>query len=323
MRRVLRKTTAPIFRVVPDRPGLRPRQFRPDQGQRPQPFQQHIRKTRQQQPELVGPPVVATGPVGKQTQLLFLDPVLHLASRTILVVKLLRGSGEVGDQEAGYLHLGRMFGFHNDAPFLVPSGCRILDFAKVPLLFLAGVEGVFRRPHQWFGSGQQPGVLRQPHEVMHVCDVRTSAASASGKSPSHPENDFHLRPRLPQSLNQQFQNRPRVRRRATIPGPQIRHQQLFAAENIERQKTIVAVVAVKVCALLPAMHAIIRRVQVEDQLGGWRAERSGELIHENPVQRPGGGAIRAVFQTAERGAGSQRFDLFDGRLPDRSSRKVS
>ena len=35
------------------------------------------------------------------------------------------------------------------------------------------------------------------------------------------------------------------------------------------------------------------------------------------MQRPGGGAIRAVFQLAERGTGSRRLDLLDGHLPRR------
>ena len=85
-----------------------------------------------------------------------------------------------------------------------------------------------------------------------------------------------------------------------IPRPQIGHEQLFATEQIERQETIVAIVTVKVRALLSAMRAIIGGVEVQDQLGGRRVERSHELVHQNPVQRPGGGAIGAVLQAAER-----------------------
>ena len=47
-------------------------------------------------------PTAASGtdPVGKQTQRLFLDPVLHLAARAIpFVVNFLRGPGQVGDEE--------------------------------------------------------------------------------------------------------------------------------------------------------------------------------------------------------------------------------
>ena len=152
---------------------------------------------------------------------------------------------------------------------------------------------------------------------MHVVVFAPAQQTPAAKARVTPENDFHLRPGLPQSLNQQFQNRPRMAGGPTISGPQIRDEQLFAAEHIERQETVVAVATVEVGALLPAMHPIIRGVEIEDQLGGRRAERRDELIHQNPVQRPGGGAIRAVLQAAECRTRSQRLDLFDRRLPDR------
>jgi hypothetical protein len=53
------------------------------------------------------------------------------------------------------------------------------------------------------------------------------------------------------------------------------------------------------------------------QLGGRRGKRSDELVHQHPVQSPGGGAIRPVLQPAKRGTRSQRLELFDGRLPGR------
>jgi integrase len=64
---------------------------------------------------------------------------------------------------------------------------------------------------------------------------------------------------------------------------------------LERQKTVVTVVTMAGRAFLPVRHPIIRAVEVEDQLGGRRAARGDELIHQNPLQRPGGGAIRAFF----------------------------
>lgn len=57
--------------------------LRPRQGQSTDPVQEHIRKRRQQQPKLVCQELCATRPVRKQTQLLFLDPVLHLAPLTV------------------------------------------------------------------------------------------------------------------------------------------------------------------------------------------------------------------------------------------------
>jgi hypothetical protein len=188
---------------------------------------------------------MATGSVGKQAQLLFLDPVFHLAPRTInFIVKLLRGPGEVGDEETRVAPLGRVFGFHNHAPFLVPGGRGILDFAKVPRLGLAGLESLFRGHHQGLGDREQPGILRQPHEVMHAVVFAPTPPTPATKARVTPENDFNLRPGLPQPLDQEFQDRPRVAGDANISGPQIRDQQMLAAENIERQETVIAVVTV-------------------------------------------------------------------------------
>ena len=78
-----------------------------------------------------------------------------------------------------------------------------------------------------------------------------------------PENNLYMWPRLPQSLDQEFQNRPRMTRGPAVARSQIRDKQLFATENIERQETVVTVVTVKVRALLPAMHAIIGGVKIE------------------------------------------------------------
>ena len=43
--------------------------------------EQGVGEAGEQQAELVGPPSVARGAVGEELELLFLDPVLHLADR--------------------------------------------------------------------------------------------------------------------------------------------------------------------------------------------------------------------------------------------------
>ncbi len=98
----------------------------------------------------------------------------------------------------------------------------------------------------------------------------------------------------PQPPHQQFQDRPRMAGGPAVARPQIRDEQLFAAEHIERQETIVAIVTVKVRPFLPAMHPVIGGVEVEDQLGGRRRERGDELVGQNPVQCPGGGTVGAT-----------------------------
>ena len=55
-------------------------------------------------------------------------------------------------------------------------------------------------------------------------------------------------------------------RHIDVAGPQVGHQQLLAAKDIERQKAPVAIVAVIVAAFLLAVHPVIGGVKVEDQL---------------------------------------------------------
>ncbi len=160
----------------------------------------------------------------------------------------------------------------------------MLDFPQLPLLFLRRLESLFRPRHQRLGRRAQPGILCQAREAMHGVLFAPAAKARVAL-----EDDFHLRPRLPQPRDQQLQNRPRVAGGATITGSQTRHEQLFTTKNAERQETVVAVVTRQVRAFLPAMPPISRGGEVEEQPGGRRAERSDALIHPNPVQRPGGG----------------------------------
>ena len=51
-----------------------------------QPFEQGVSKARQDKSPLVGPPLGTGSAIRKQTQLLVLDPVLHVAPGTVLLV---------------------------------------------------------------------------------------------------------------------------------------------------------------------------------------------------------------------------------------------
>ena len=82
---------------------------------------QRIGERREDQTELVGPPLVAAGAVGKEGQLLLLDAVLHLAAGVVeALVERLRLAFEVGDDVARVGSLGPMLEARDDAAFLVP-----------------------------------------------------------------------------------------------------------------------------------------------------------------------------------------------------------
>ena len=74
------------------------------------------------------------------------------------------------------------------------------------------------------------------------------------------------------------------------------------------------VVTVKEAALLIAMHHVIGRVEVEDDLLWRYCVRRDELVDEQSIHVNRGLTLRAVFETAEgRGAG-QRLIATDCRL---------
>ncbi len=215
----------------------------------------------------------------------------------------------------------------NRCPRLEPLDRRVVDRDGCCSTGVGCAAGCARPPAdleqlQPDGPGQaeraRPGILRQAREAMHGVLFAPAQQAPAAKARVAPEDDFHLRPRLPQPRDQQLQNRPRVAGGATITGSQTRHEQLFTTKNAERQETVVAVVTRQVRAFLPAMPPISRGGEVEEQPGGRRAERSDALIHPNPMQRPGGGALGAVFQPAARGTRRQRLARFDRRLPSRS-----
>ena len=63
------------------------------------------------------------------------------------------------------------------------------------------------------------------------------------------------------------------------------------------------------------MHAVIRGVEVQDQLGRWRGKGGDELREKHLVEGHGRPAVRARFQAAEGGAAGEVRVALQGRLP--------
>ena len=67
--------------------------------------------------------------------------------------------------------------------------------------------------------------------------------------------------------------------------PQLGSQQLVAAEDVERQVAVTAIVAVKEATLLGAVDRIVGRVQIEHDLAWRRAMPVEEQVDEQPLDR--------------------------------------
>lgn len=102
--------------------------------------------------------------------------------------------------------------------------------------------------------------------------------------------------------------------RVDLARAQVADQQLIAAEDVQRQKAVMIVVAMELTALLLAVDRIVGGVEVQHQ--PLRCPRKGgdELLDEHRVQAPGRRPVGTVLPTAQRrGAGQQRV-AFDRRL---------
>lgn len=97
------------------------------------------------------------------------------------------------------------------------------------------------------------------------------------------EDNTHVRPDLAKAGDQQLQNRPAVLGGIALGGPQVRHQQLIAAEDIQRQKAIVIIVPMEESADLMAINRIIGRIEFQDQfLRGALPAGGNELFDKDP-----------------------------------------
>lgn len=67
--------------------------------------------------------------------------------------------------------------------------------------------------------------------------------------------------------------------------PQLRRQEMAAAEDVERQIAVAAIVAVEEPPLLRAVDRIVRGIEIEDDLLRRRRMRLQEQIDEQPLDR--------------------------------------
>src|SRR5690349_12474648 len=114
---------ADLQELQANRADLRLCQFGAGQAGATQRFNQHVSQRAEQQPELVGHKIVATGAVGKQAKLLLFDAVLDLAASTVrLLVKLLAIACQSSGDEAGIFSFFRVLDAGDDAALFVPCG---------------------------------------------------------------------------------------------------------------------------------------------------------------------------------------------------------
>jgi hypothetical protein len=150
----------------------------------------------------------------------------------------------------------------------------------------------------------QACVARQPDDVVHARALAPVDDALAAKARVASEDKAHVGPHLTQPRDQQLQNSRGVLCAVDAAGPQVRAQQLLAAEHVQRQVAVAVVVAVEEAALLLAVQRVVGGVEVQHQFLGRDLEAGNELLDQNPVQAPRGGAVGPLLQSAQRrGAG--------------------
>ena len=107
----------------------------------------------------------------------------------------------------------------------------------------------------------------------------------TSKSRIRAQDDPHFGPAGADLAHQPLDLVDRAGAGVDVRPPQLGHQEMVAAEDVERQIAIAAIVAVKEPPLLLAMQRIVGRVQVEHDLLGRRRVRVEEQVDEQPLDR--------------------------------------
>ncbi len=85
--------------------------------------------------------------------------------------------------------------------------------------------------------------------------------------------------------------------RVDIAFPQVGHEQLIPAKDVERQEAVAVVIAVEEPPLLLPMHRSVRRIKVQDQIRRRLRLGADKLLHQLLVHRPGARPVLRIFKT--------------------------
>jgi len=96
--------------------------------------------------------------------------------------------------------------------------------------------------------------------------------------------------------------------------PQITHQQLIAAEHIQRQKTVMVITAMKESSLLTTVYCIIGCIEIENQLLGGGGKGGNEAFNQNFVDSNRFVPAHAVFEPTQGRCAGQRLVFIKCRL---------
>ena len=146
---------------------------------------------------------------------------------------------------------------------------------------------------------EQPAVLADADQIVHVVPVAPAQQSGTVKAAVTPEHDAGIRPVLPDELHQQGQNGPAVAAVTAAAGAQVAHQQVTAAEHVQRKVAVVVVISVKELAGLVAMHRNVGAIEVQHDFLGWGVVLLNEVMPQQFVGLDHGLPVYALLHSAQ------------------------
>ena len=136
-----------------------------------------------------------------------------------------------------------------------------------------------------FELGDEARVAREAEDVVDPVRLAPGHQLVTGKARVRAQQDLHPRPSSANPLDDPGHLLHRPRRGVDVRGPQPGREQMPAAEHVQRQIAVAAVIAVEEPALLLAVQGIVRRVEIEDDLLGRPRVRLQEQVDEQIGER--------------------------------------
>ena len=138
-------------------------------------------------------------------------------------------------------------------------------------------------------SPGEPGVAGDADDVVHAVVLAPGQQFLAGVGGVGPHQDAEPGPPAAKPGDDAGERFGRARSGAGVARPEHGAQRVLAAEDVERQEAVVAVVAVEGAALLAAVHLVVRRVDVEHEPRRRQPSRPGldEQFGEQRLERLG------------------------------------
>ena len=105
-----------------------------------------------------------------------------------------------------------------------------------------------------------------PHAQVHALALTPAHKFVAAEAGVSAHNDFYLRPGPSNLLHRSFYFLPAAEGGIVIGLAQARAQNVFSAENIQRQIAVAVVIAMKEPSLLPAVQRQVGGVDIQDDL---------------------------------------------------------